>query len=50
MIDAEGKRVSWTFTEEGTYTVVLLMTDDDGATAKAELEVHVEVGGSGGPA
>ena len=50
MIDAEGKRVSWTFTEEGTYIVVLIVTDDDGATARKEVEIKVEVGGSGGPA
>ena len=50
VVDAEGQKVTWTFTGESTYTVVRIVTDNDGATAEAKVEVHVEVGGSGGPA
>lgn len=50
VVDAEGQRAEWTFTEEGTYTVILTVTDDDGATSRAEVEIVVEVGGGGGPA
>jgi len=49
VVDAEGQKVEWTFTEEGTYKVILIVTNDDGATARKETEIQVEVGGGGGP-
>ena len=48
MVDAEGLKVTWTFREEGVYRVTLIVTDDDGATSRKEVEV--KVGGGGGPA
>lgn len=40
-IDGSGERASWTYTEPGTYTIFLLVTDNDGNTANAEETVTV---------
>jgi len=47
---AEGRIVTHTYPEAGTYTVRLTVTDDDGMTDTAEQEVQVVPGGGGGPA
>ena len=47
----EGKVVTHAFSTPGTYTVKLMVTDNDGAPASIEKEVKVfRYGGQGGPA
>ncbi len=46
---AEGRIVTHTYPEAGTYNVRLTVTDDDGMTDTAEQEVRVVPGGGGGP-
>ncbi|HIP99492.1 TPA: PKD domain-containing protein, partial [Candidatus Bipolaricaulota bacterium] len=43
VVDAEGLKVTWTFSEEGIYKVTLIVTDNEGATSRKEVEVMVKV-------
>jgi PKD repeat protein len=42
-IDAEGMVVTWSFPEEGRYTVSLTVTDKEGIEDQAEMEVPVVI-------
>jgi len=48
--DGTGRAISHTYDASGTYTVVLLVTDNDGATGRTQKTVYVEEGEPPGPA
>ena len=48
--EGTGRSVSHTYTTVDTFTVVLLVTDDDGATARTQKVIYVEEGEPPGPA
>ncbi len=48
--DGTGRSISHTYEAVGSYTVVLIVTDDRGATGKTQKTVYVEAGEPPGPA
>jgi len=48
--DGSGRSVSHTYDAAGTFTVVLLVTDNDGATGRTQKTIYVEAGEPPGPA
>jgi len=42
--DVEGSEVSFTYSQKGTYTAILRVTDQDGLTATDEITIVVEAG------
>jgi PKD repeat protein len=47
--DGTGRSVSHTYTETGTYTVILRVTDDDGLSDTTQQDIYVEAGEPAGP-
>ena len=47
--DGSGRSVSHTYTAVGAYTVILIVTDDDGESAQAQKTIYIEAGEPPGP-
>jgi len=42
-VDTEGQKIEWTFTGEGTYTMVLIVSHDHGVTVRKEVTIQMKV-------
>ena len=42
-VDTEGQKIEWTFTGEGTYTMLLIVSHDHGVTVRKEVTIQMKV-------